>query len=499
MSREIELKLELPARALPRLRGHPLVANAPMVEAATTLENTYYDTDGYHLEARDVALRIRKRGSLRVQTVKCGGTSVGGLTQRREWEQPYQGAFDFSEIEDPELARFLADHVDRLVPVFTSRFRRETRRHSPRDDVSILMMIDRGSIEANGLRTSVCELELELAKGEPAELFDLALELGRELPLMPSDVSKAERGYRLRRGEAAHPAQPRASAVTAGQSAVDAFRALAQTCVGRWQDNVASSKVDHDPESVHQVRVALRRLRSLLKLFAPVLPDGFVERFKPLLRDNARRFDGVRDLDVFRAEVFDPASADGPPRAAGWPKLRRRVTAAGAAARREAAVALAPSVQSPLILAFIAATLRLTDGTPEKTGDLRAFARGRLERLRKRARRRLKRAEDLEAGRLHELRIAVKELRYAIEFFASLYPGRPTARYVDRLKRAQATLGSLHDLDVARDRLECWAAADPSLRAAATHVIDFHASRCAKLRKRVLADCDRALHFDAPW
>ena len=144
MPEEIELKLALPPSALAALRRHPVVAGAEKLGNAVTLDNTYYDTPKLQLKARKVAVRTRRQGRRWLQTVKCAGQSSAGLSQRPEWEQAYTGAFDFSAIDARATAKLLRRHADALIPLFTTRFRRETRRLCPRDGVSILLMIDSG-------------------------------------------------------------------------------------------------------------------------------------------------------------------------------------------------------------------------------------------------------------------------------------------------------------------------------------------------------------------
>lgn len=100
MSQEVELKLEILAHGLPALMRHPFVASAPRVGEPVTLEDSYFDTPKLRLRARQVALRTRLQESACLQTVKCGAPSSGGLSRRAEWEQPYEGAFDFSRIDD---------------------------------------------------------------------------------------------------------------------------------------------------------------------------------------------------------------------------------------------------------------------------------------------------------------------------------------------------------------------------------------------------------------
>jgi len=246
MSHEIELKLALPRRALPALRRHPLVAAAEKCGNALTLDNTYFDTPKLQLKARKVAVRTRRQGRQMLQTVKCAAVSSGGLSQRPEWETAWTGDFDFSPVDDPATARLLERHREELVPVFTTRFRRETRRLVPQEDVSILLMIDTGAVHVrtpDGIEreAEICELELELESGRAQDLLDLACTLAQDLPLMPADLSKAERGYRLFLDTPAGALRAETSTLEPGHNVVEAFRGLALSCVRQWQANASSS------------------------------------------------------------------------------------------------------------------------------------------------------------------------------------------------------------------------------------------------------------------
>ncbi|MDR0701375.1 MAG: CYTH domain-containing protein [Azoarcus sp.] len=197
MPLEIELKLAFPEQALPALLCHPLIAVAPREGEPGVLDNTYFDTPALTLKANRIALRLRSQGGETLQTVKGGAESSGGLTQRTEWEEPWQGQFDFSGIDDPKAAALLEQVRDDLVPVFNTCFKRDIRRFHPRNGARILIMIDTGVVTA-GVRTAVIsEVELELAAGETGDLRRLADMLQKDLPLIPEDVSKAERGYGL--------------------------------------------------------------------------------------------------------------------------------------------------------------------------------------------------------------------------------------------------------------------------------------------------------------
>jgi inorganic triphosphatase YgiF len=499
MKHEIELKLTLTRKALPALRRHPIFAGAERLGTAVTLENTYFDTPELALQARKVALRTRRQGRNCLQTVKCGAQSTGGLSERPEWEQRFDGVFDFTSIDAPKVAKLLRRHEPQVVPIFTTRFRRETRRHSPEQGVRILMMLDCGTVIAGEHEEPICELELELEQGHPLDLLVLAGQLVADLPLMPADVSKAERGYRLRLGVAPAPQRAEAPPIDADQTPVEAFRDLAFSCLRQWQANAPGAIGGVDPEFVHQLRVSQRRLRLLLDLFAPALPDAFVTEWRARLRDNASAFGSVRDLDVLYDEIVAPAAAPHAEDQAALAQLQQRVGAMRDAARAEVVTALDAGAQGRLLIGLMAALYALPTNNLIGAADLRTFARLQLKRLRKKVRRQYAAARTLQPAPLHALRIALKHLRYSVEFFAPLMPAKTASRQLKALTRAQGALGFINDMDVARTPLAACAGEDVALRAAAAFVRGWHGPEYMRLRRRAMRELEVLLGDKSPW
>ncbi|NMG76535.1 CHAD domain-containing protein [Aromatoleum diolicum] len=503
MSQEVELKLTLPRKALPALRRHPLIAGAAKQGNAVTLDNTYFDTPELALKARKIAVRTRRHGRVQLQTVKCAAASTGGLTQRPEWEQAFSGTFDFSAIDAPKVRKLLLRHSPDLAPVFSTRFRRETRLYTQDDTARILMMIDTGEVIAGERREPICELELELVEGQPLDLLLLACRLAADIPLMPGDLSKAERGFRLHLGEPLTPLRAETSTIDANQTPVEAFRSLASSCLRQWQANAVGAATGGTPEFIHQLRVALRRLRSLLDLFAPALPADFVDDWKARLAQNADTFAEARDLDVLYEEILAPVTTDDAghsgSEAAAVARLAERVRDARDQARQDALRSLDPAAQGRLLFGFSAALYALPANSLIGATDLRTFARLQLDRLLKKVRRRHAAAADRVPAHLHALRIALKRLRYGIEFFAPLMPAKAGKAYLAAVVRAQNALGFINDVDVARDRLAQWAGETPELRAAAAFVCGWHGRDYARLGRRALRDLDRLLPGKKPW
>jgi adenylate cyclase len=479
MAEEIEIKLFLPESARRAFLRHPLLAGAEKL-GTRKLVNVYFDTPDLALHRHAIELRTRKEGRRWLQTVKWAGTGSGGVSVRPEWERPYDGRFDFSEVGDAQVRRLLEWHriESHRARVFETHFSRTTWRLAPAPETSVLLMLDRGLIKAGGASEEISEIELKLERGDTAALFDLALALAATLPLQPAILSKAERGYRLLQGAQPEPVKADASPVRAGQSPLEGFRSVAAACLMQFQLNELGSGSD-DPEFIHQMRVALRRLRSALRVFRPILPAKLVAATVPQIRAPAGTLGRARDRDVLVQEVLAPVRSAFPDDAriaalcAAAEKDRR-------SARNEARAALATAEHARFLLSFAA----MLDALPPAANDepITAFAARRIGELHKKLRALAREAQNLDIEPLHALRVGAKRLRYAIEFFAPLYRAKSVKAGHARLVGLQDTLGTLTDLASAGAPLMQCAGNDPALREAVALVGGWHGPRYAALR-----------------
>ena len=438
MATEIELILALPRSAAPRLGRHPLLAPHPAV--SHTLENTYYDTPDLALQRRGVALRLRRRGRVWLLTVKSAEPAVGGLAARSEWEAAARpGVWDFGHVDDPRLRQELEGIAPRLTALFTTHFRRRAWTLSyGRSRVEVAL--DLGTIASGERSEPLAEVEIELLAGERDDLFALARELQTTLPLSPASASKAERGYRLFLGEPRQPCKARIPTLSPDLTPVAAFQDIASACLDQLQRNLAGQAPDCDPEFLHQARIALRHLRSALKVFAPVLPQDFATSWSAAWRPLAAALGETRDWDVFVGEALPPIVAAFPqdrgalylPAAAG-----RCAARASSALRRQ----LADPDHPRLLLDFTAALA----GLPSAPADLEAFARAAINRQSSQTRRLARRHAVLDDVERHRLRIRIKKLRYTLEFFATLLPRRRLKPYLAALTQLQDELGLAND------------------------------------------------------
>ncbi|MBB2932876.1 CYTH domain-containing protein [Paraburkholderia silvatlantica] len=208
MGIEREIKLALPRDQVDAaLRLFETRAGKP--GRAIRLENIYFDTPALALARARSALRLRRAPEGWLQTFKTVGMAQNGLHARHEWEMPVAGeALEIDrllhECDEAGVSTALSDAAADLIPLFRTDFTR-TLWTLEVDGARVEAAIDQGEVtaEVNGetRRTPICEIELELKSGDEAALHSLAAELAQALPgLAPDDVSKAQRGYRLREG-----------------------------------------------------------------------------------------------------------------------------------------------------------------------------------------------------------------------------------------------------------------------------------------------------------
>ncbi len=490
MAEEVELKLALPENAWRAVARHPRLAAAEKLPPRK-LVNIYYDTPELDLRRKGVALRLRQQGRQWLQTVKCAGTLAGGLSTRPEWEYPYDGqAFDFAPIDDAKLRRWLRRDrlAKRLQPAFETTFSRQTWRIATGEHSTILVMFDRGRIQAAGRSLPISELELELAGAAVGDLFELARELAALLPLRPEPLSKAERGYRL---IGAPPSSPRPSTgapLDAGRSALEAFRVIGLSCLARLQDNEPGVRDGGDPESMRQARIEVCRLRSLLRLFRPLLPASLLGDVPTRLRALGATLGEARDWKVLVSKLLRPV-ADASP---GDAQLERLIEAA-AAHREEARAAVVAAVDDAAygrLMIDLVALLHSPelDTTAPATPTFADFAAEQLNRLRRRAGKAARGADGLDTEALDGLRIAVSRLHDALELCAPIYRRKAVQRDLRRLARAQDRLDMIHDLVDAGARLALCADDDSGLWEAVARVGAWHKPRYRKWMAKLPGD-----------
>jgi len=502
---EIELKLLVePAdqRRIARLDPVRRLTAGPV--RSQTLNNVYFDTPAFDLAAERVALRLRERpgrsGSTWVQTLKDAGRATGGLHERQELEWSVPGPrVDLALIDASPLAgRFRRPRIrDALKPVFATDFRRSARMLRFEDGTTVELAMDVGEIRAGRRTAPIAEVELELVAGDAARLFEVAAAIVAAVPARIGHASKAERGYRLARGARLGPPQKaQAVALDAAMTTAAALRRIMGVCVEQMQANEAGVLAGRDPEYLHQFRVGMRRLRSCLSVAALATGREAVAPLAGELRWLGTEMNPARDWDVFMTETLPPLAAtfasvpgiDALQRTGARLRVQhnRAVREALASRRyqalllslgallaredldglRTAAVPPAPDASAPSD-APAAAAVAVVHPLDRPAGE---FAAAVLQRRDRKLRKRGAAVPDAPPEARHEVRIAGKKLRYAAEFFASLYPRRRVVRYAKALAGIQEILGALNDAAVV-DRLLGEASARAALQPEVTGLV----------------------------
>ena len=458
--KELEVKLELAPDSLGAFRKIPFLRALDAAPKHTAEVSVYFDTDKHKLRKKGVMLRVRRVGGRYIQTIKAN--NYAAPLERDEWE---------SEIGDQKPDLTLADGTAldqvmtrklrrRLKPLFETRVQR-TVYPIVNNKHSIALTLDRGTIDTGKRSSRLCELELELERGSAAALFDIARKIIQALPARVAVKSKSERGYEIIENTQELPARAKPIELSGAESTRAAFKIICIACLKQVIDN-ESIVNKGDPEGVHQMRVGLRRLRAATSLFKVLVHDRQTVAIKGELKWLAGELGPARELDVLVHRVVAPMKRRR--RWRGMPSLSREI-----AERRDAALKSAQDVVNSA--RFRALTLDVTawletgqwtkpqDHLVRDRGDLAVgvYAAEQLKRRWRKVRKKGKALAGLDARGRHKLRIQTKKLRYAGEFFASLFPARRASKhrkqFLAALERLQDGLGDLNDIAVHEKRI----------------------------------------------
>lgn len=458
--REIELKLNLdPARAADLLESPILRRHRVGASTRAAAVSVYFDFPDGALARAGYTLRVRSSGpdSLggHLQTCKRTTGASGVMNDRAEWNHPLaNGEPDLALVrrESPDLQRLVGRRRNAsLRPLYASHIDRVALDLALEDGALVELCLDRGTVEASGRAEPVCQIELELKRGPATALFDLALELHKRTPMEVTLDTKSALGERLRTGAAPGPA--RAEPPTLGPETLvgEAFRAVASEALGQLIANQPCALGADSVEGVHQMRVAIRRLRSAFVLFLPnALPGSQARRLQADLRRRATLLGALRDWDVLATSTLPRARKHGAS-ATAVEDLARALEPPRAAARIEVERMLRSPDHTKRMLRLArwletAPTLGDIGWAMPPHARLGVCVAALLERLRADVLVRGHAFESLSEEGRHEVRKAAKKLRYGIGFLATLFQPSELKPYVKPLERLQEELGRLNDL-----------------------------------------------------
>lgn len=493
VAREVEVKFLARPEQLKAIASSPLFAGTRW--RGQRLRSVYYDTADGDLRENRVALRLRQQGRIRLLAAKWAGHHGDGFDRG---EVEVRTRADEPRVE--ELGSAAGDALQHLigdkplVPQLETVVHRRTALLS-RGGSLVEVALDRGEIEAGERRVPICEVEIELKDGSPETVFDVAREVLRVAPMRLGSLSKAQRGFLALSGEEPGPVKAAAIVLPETASVSDAIAAVIDSTLAQFVANWPSLEAADCAEAIHQMRVALRRLRAGLGLFRSMLRTDCFDSSRDEAKALAATLGAARDWDVFDEHVRSGPLAQFPS------DLGLRELLAAVAERRSQAyvaardlVAAADTTRFVLDLRSLSATRGWSSGAGEAWAEQPAidFAVAALNRLHKKAVKRGRGLSRLDHAEKHELRIALKKLRYTADFFESLF-GRSQLkkRFRRDIADLQESLGAYNDMATSRRLLDELDAAHPGLARASGLVLGWSA------RGMVAAEEDLARQWHA--
>lgn len=441
---EIELKFQVPWARRTALRRAVATAKAQTLR----LQAKYFDTPDRRLAAAHVTLRLRQEGDAWVQTLKCPGAN---RWSRLEHEVPRtpppdasgEPALDLALHQGTAagelLAAALGDEAASLQVYYETDVQRTLRLiRSP--GVQAEVALDIGEIRAGSERRELHEIEFELKAGTVAGLVALAARWTERHGLWLDVVSKAERGQQLAQGAQNIPPQHAQELVLKDPHSPDAaLRQMVGSCLAHLLPNAAEvAGGSAEPEHVHQTRVAMRRLRTALRIYGDWSPAADAG-WSPALAELFGQLGAVRDRDALESDLLPALQA------AGAPLAELPAEAADTAVD----YALRAPATTLLWLALIAFSNGAAAEGPMPKAELRALAATKLKHLQRQLAKDAKAYASFDDSQRHRTRRRLKRLRYGIEFASSLFGAKKVTASLERLKPAQDALGQYNDLVVA--------------------------------------------------
>jgi len=427
------------------------------------LESQYYDTPSGQLQKAQMAYRIRMEEGQWLATVKAGGISDGGLHRREEYTTVLTE-------QEPSVAVFLGTPAgerlhkvigkEPLEAIFATRFSRYKRDVTTVDGSCIELAIDLGEIIAGGQTEPICEVELELKAGHPSAVLTLGSELAKAFPLRVEPRSKYFRGLQLAglQDEIEINSKPAACQLQGTEPVLSVMpQFLTAILIEVLNAEEMFLQNSQEPETLHRLRIHLRRLRAALSFAKPLLPADEYERYQAELFQLGAASGSLRQLDV-AAQSWQGVLDSELITVSGRLWLTDVLADERQAALKEFANPLRGGSATAVYLglwSWLANLMETAEIVKETSGkSLHAFISIRvcdwLEEL-------LKTGESLDLTdpvSLHALRIRGKKLRYMLEAFSDQADN--TGKLLGRLKKLQDGLGFMRDTQATALLLNEW-------------------------------------------
>lgn len=455
----------------------------------------YFDTPDLALREHGITLCLTREGRTWKQILATGEAAGGhGPGYRLDW--PLRGRSpDLSLAESSVLGRVFGKKWIRrgLAPVFSIRSRRTGLLLDLGEGCTAEMYLDLGELTSGSRREQISEVEMEAVAGPPDRLLGFGLDLSDAVPLRIAWHSPVERGYTLFLGRLDPPRKAVLPDLCPEMTATRTMTLIAAACIQQMHANAPGYLYGGGPEHLHQLRTGWRRLRLLLSMPRDPRWKEALEPLRPELRWLSRMLSTARNWDVLATDLLplvmrDLRSGSSPNRALELAAMRARCARLRARYGEIARDAIRSDRYSRLMMRLerLLAAMPFAENfaAEELGGSAKQLAVSVLNRRERKLQRTAQHLSSASAADRHRVRIAAKKLRYAGEFFASLFGKTRARRYLTRLADLQDVLGALNDAVICTGLLD---------QAAQSGRRDVHAGVTQLIARRLVADDKRRL------
>ena len=490
---EIELKFHCDIEGIKKLRRAQKVKDVATGNwRSRLLRAIYHDTADLALKRAGIALRTRKEGRYWVQTIKCNAKMHAGLSRVDEYHVRLRNEqLDLERIEDMQVRQLLEKACGGmpLTPVFETIIRRQYVQVAGPTGGVVEVSLDAGEVVVGGLIAPITEVEMELVQGPLEDLFQLAGGFMADIPFSFSSSNKASVGYGMLvegRATQAMPLHAKDFVLTDGANTEIAYRDALRACLKQISHNLHVTRVSDHPEGPHQLRVGLRRLRSVFRVFKDVADVPEMRFLDGEARWLASQVGRLRDLDVLRDDIVAPV-AKIRTEDQGFAQLAHEL----ALAWDEAAPLVRANINAPRVGVFLLRLQAYCEGrgwiqmgdftqTMRLARPISIHAELTLDRLRRKCAKKAKKLEQLSIEQRHDLRKELKKLRYASDFFLCLYPKKKSEKFLKSLKKLQNIFGYLNDVAMAEELVARHGHKSPEISMALGYLLGWHHGEAEK-------------------
>ena len=436
---EIEFKFHIPATQYSKLH-HAIQEQQPKL---VHLAAYYYDTPSQALSKVQISLRQRLENTVWTQTLKAPSSHHAKRIEIEETLDEKPNGIDLKRYVKNKQAQALLKPVLASKQPLILQFRTEVKRLNVQmnhGDSHIEIALDQGWLIAAHQKVKISEIEFELKKGQISDLIVCLQPWVKQYHLYLDVQSKAARGYALLNTQPQAATYAQNFSLSPTHSSELALKQMIASCLQHILPNASAIALgDYQASHVHQLRVGIRRLRSVLKSFADWTTHD-LSLWQQQLKSLFQHLGSTRDYDALVSDVLPALQNAGAP-FDSLPQAKRKSHDLSQHFRE-------PSTS---LLWLDLLNFSQQDSSTHQAQDLTPLAGKQIGKLQRKITGQSDNFMQLSTEQKHQLRKQVKQLRYSLEFTHSLFKSKQVKHYLKTLKPLQEVLGEFNDLCVAEE------------------------------------------------